>query len=289
MEDKVRERSHHRKFVVALLIAGSAISLMSCGNAPKPSGIDDEKIISRTVRDMETLKFENGNKKQLMRAPLVEEHAFARPSFEEYRQGIELIGYDSLGHPSSRVIADYALHWAEQDLWELNGNVVVEGEEGQKLYTQQLRWDVKIKKIYSHVDCRVEDGEDVLFGVGFDAADDFSRWKFLVATGTIMVNVEPTNDSTAVVPQGRNAGSGSVEDVPVADVNADSNGIARNADSTTTAVTPVKLETSAERTSSTRRLTPSERPSLSASRAKPEMLIETPETSSDVESLTPNQ
>jgi LPS export ABC transporter protein LptC len=190
-------------FPIALLIAGSAISLMSCGKPePKSSETSDEKIISRTVHDMAVLSSDNGMKRRLMLAPLMEEHAFAEPSFEEFREGMEVIGYDSLGvNPSSRVLADHALHWAERDLWQLSGNVVVEGEEGQKLYTQQLFWDVKTQKIWSNVDSKVEEAGDVLYGMGFEAMDDFSRWEFRGVDGTVGVDVEPTEptaDSMAV-------------------------------------------------------------------------------------------
>jgi hypothetical protein len=199
--------SKYMKFPIALLVAGSAISLISlagCSGTPKDTETNDEAIISRTVHDMEMLSSENGQKTQLMRASLVEEHAFARPAFAEYPRGVEAIGYDSLGqNAASRVIADYALHWTERDLWELKGNVLVEGESGEKLYTQQLFWDRKIKKIYSNVDSRVENGTDVLYITGFEAIDDLSQWTSRGLTGTVGFDVEPTEDepvadSTAV-------------------------------------------------------------------------------------------
>ncbi len=199
--------SKYLKFPIALLVAGSAISLISlagCSGGSKDAATNDEAIISRTVHDMEMLSSENGLKTQLMRASIVEEHAFARPAFAEYPRGVEAIGYDSLGiNPSSRVIADYALHWTERDLWELKGNVLVEGESGEKLYTQQLFWDRKIKKIYSNVDSRVENGGDVLYGTGFEAIDDFSQWTFRGLTGTVGFDMEsdgnePAADSTSM-------------------------------------------------------------------------------------------
>ncbi len=192
------ETRRHNGLTVALLAVGSAISLLSCETTPKAPDLADEKIVSRTVKDMESLQSENGVKKQLMRAPLREEYEYANPAYEEYTRGIEAIGFDSLGMPASKVVADYALHWIERDLWELNGNVVVEGEDGQRLYTQQLRWDRKIKKIYSNVDCKVEQQGDVLYGVGFEAADDFSKWTFLGVTGTVHVAAEPVADTTVV-------------------------------------------------------------------------------------------
>ncbi len=196
--------SKHIGFSIALLIAGSAISLISCGTRAKPSETGDEKIISRTVLDMEVLSSDNGLRRRLMRAPLMEEHAFAKPAFEEFREGMEVIGYDSLGlKPSSRVIADHALHWVARDVWQLSGNVVVEGEDGQRLYTQQLFWDVKTKKIWSNVDSKVEEDGDVLYGVGFEAMDDFSSWEFRGVDGTVRVDVEPAatpaTDSTATM------------------------------------------------------------------------------------------
>jgi hypothetical protein len=173
---------------------------MACGSEPTATEPDDEKIVSRVVRNMEYLSSLNGRKEQLLRAPIREEHAFARPAFETFPEGMEVIGYDSLGQPSSRLVADYALHWTERDLWEFNGNVVVEGEEGQKLYTQQLRWDRKIKKVYSNVDSKLEENGTPLYGTGFEAADDFSNWVFRGVTGTVTVEVKPTADSTAVNP-----------------------------------------------------------------------------------------
>jgi hypothetical protein len=149
---------------------------------------------------METISSENGVKKQMMRAPLREEYAYAKPAYDEFTKGVEYTAYDSIGRPSSSVVADYALYWRERELWELNGNVIVEGDEGQKLYTQQLRWDRKIKKFYSNVDCKIEDGGDVLYVVGFEAAEDFSWWTAPGVTGTVNVSVEPTADSTAVTP-----------------------------------------------------------------------------------------
>ncbi len=189
------------RVMIALLVVGSAISLMSlssCGGKKKGEPVNDENLISRTVDNMELLTTENGKTTNLFKAPLVEDHAFAKAAFQEYRRGIEVIGYDSLEQEASHVQADYALHWTERDLWELKGNVVVTGEDGRKLTTQQLMWDIKLKKIYSNVDSKVEEGEDVFIGEGFEAADDFSQWTFRRLKGRVSVDVEPTADSTAV-------------------------------------------------------------------------------------------
>ncbi len=188
------------RVMIALLITGSAISLMlpSCGGNKKAPPMNDESLIARTVDSMEWLTTKNGKTTNLFKALLMEDHAFAKAAFQEYRKGIEVIGYDSLEQESSYVVADYALHWTERDLWELKGNVLVTGEDGRRLTTQQLMWDVKLKKIYSNVDSRVEEGENVFFPEGFEAVDDFSSWTFRRLKGRVSVDTAPTADSTTV-------------------------------------------------------------------------------------------
>ncbi len=174
---------------------GSAISLLSCEGDKSAADEEqtDEALVTRRVDSMRIVSSENGRLLNSMSAPLMEDHAFARPPFQEYRQGIEFVGYnDSTGVESSRVVADYALYWSDRDRWELKGNVLVTGEQNRRLYTQQLTWDRKIHKIYSNVDSKVEEGTDVFIGEGFEAEDDFSRWTFRRLTGTVSVDTAPT-------------------------------------------------------------------------------------------------
>ncbi len=179
-----------------LAAAGGAIlllGLVGCGRGATGGGeTNDEALISRRVDSMMVIASDNGKPVNLLIAPLMEDHAYAKAAFEEFRQGIEFVGYnDSTGLEASRVVADYALHWTARDMWELRGNVVVTGEEGQRLYTQQLYWDRKIHKIYSNVDSKVEEGPDVFIGEGFEAEDDFSRWTFRRLTGRVSVDTAP--------------------------------------------------------------------------------------------------
>ncbi len=177
---------------------GSAILLFSCAEQKQAEPINEDTLISRTVDSMEIVSTKNGKKVNLFTAPIMEEYEFARVPFREYRQGIEVIAYnDSTGLETSHIVADYALNWIERDLWELKGNVVAVSEDGRKLFSQQLTWDKKTKKIYSNVDSKVEEGEDVFVGEGFEADEDFNRWTFRRLKGRVSVDVEPTQQEQA--------------------------------------------------------------------------------------------
>lgn len=191
------------RFWAALLVMGSAVSLLSCGG--KGDGVvdrnKDEALVTRSIDSIRRVTTDNGRVTNVFITPLMEEHALATPSFSEYVRGIEVIGYnDSTGVENSRVVADYALHWAERDLWELKGNVMVSGDEGRQLFTQQLNWDMRTGKIYSNVDSRVQEGNDVFIGQGFEAEDDFSSWRFRRLTGTVSVDTTPSAAAEPVLP-----------------------------------------------------------------------------------------
>jgi LPS export ABC transporter protein LptC len=192
---------------MALSIAGSAVLLLSCDGEQKVEPLDEETLISRVLDSMSVTTTQNGKKTNVFNTPKLEAYEFATVPFTEYRKGIEVIAYDdSTGMETMHVTSDYALHWTERDLWELKGNVVVVGD-GRTLRSQQLMWDRKTHQIYSNVDSRVEQGEDIFLGEGFEAKDDFSRWTFRRIDGDARFNVEPTRPEPTV-------DSVSVSDVP---------------------------------------------------------------------------
>ncbi len=88
----------------------------------------------------------------------------------------------------------------------------VEKRTAKKLYTQQLFWNARTKKIYSNVDSKIvqNDGRDVFIGEGFESDEGSSRTGASAAMkGRMEVEVKPNeSDSTAVAePAGRTSDS----------------------------------------------------------------------------------
>lgn len=176
--------------------------LSACSTASKEAENNDAAIVTRTVRNMEMLESKNGKSERIMRAPLMEDHAFADPAYTEYTRGVEMVGFDSLGvNPASNILADYAIFWSAGELWELKGNVLAEGEDDRRLYTQQLFYNARTGKVWSNVDCKFEMGEDVFLGVGFDAQVDLSYAAIRNMTGYTYVEVG-SEDGTALDEEG---------------------------------------------------------------------------------------
>lgn len=173
--------------MVASLVGG-AILLFSCKAQPKSSGVNLETMITQQSDTLTMIYTKNGQKDYRFTTPLMERYEFARDPYMEFRYGIEIITFDSLGNEASQLLADYAIYYEKRELWEARGNVRGRGEDGRRLYTQQIFWDEKTDKVYSNVDTKVVDGDDVFVGEGFESDSEFKDWVFRESEGRMWVD-----------------------------------------------------------------------------------------------------
>lgn len=186
---------------VALLFAGSAILLWSCGDNAQPTGDEEanETLMTTQADSLTIIISEAGKKSYRFTTPLLEDYDQAKEPYTEYRKGvfIETFKSDSTQAVESSLVADYAIQFKKQDLWEAKGNVVAINAEGQKLETQQLFWNRVTHKIYSNIDSKITTAEgDVIIGTGFESDESFEVWEFRKPRGRVAVEVDPETTGT---------------------------------------------------------------------------------------------
>lgn len=179
------------KYIVALLITGSATLLFSCKQAPVSETYNPETLVTMHSDTLTMITRENGMKKMLMRTPLMERYELAREPYTEFRQGVYVENYkDSAEIMQSTLRADYAINYEKRKLWMATGNVVATGEDGRTLYTEQLFWDEKTGRVYSNVASKVVEKDYVIYGEGFESDDKFENWLFKNYTGRVAIDLE---------------------------------------------------------------------------------------------------
>ena len=147
-------------------------------------------MLTQQCDTMRLVNSVNGRKTYYLYTPLMERYELAQDPYMEFRYGLEITNYDTLGMPASKLVTDYAIYYENRELWEARGNVVASSQDGKKLYTQQLFWDQKTDRVYSNVDSRVVDGEDEFIGDGFESDSKFTKWEFRNPVGRVMVNMD---------------------------------------------------------------------------------------------------
>ncbi len=171
--------------------------LFSCSGRQATGELNMEAMITQQSDSLTMVFSTNGEKEYRFWTPLMERYEFAKDPYMEFRYGINIITYDSLGGEASRLRADYAIFYEKRELWETRGNVVGESADGRELHTQQLFWNQKIDKVYSNVDSRIVDGYDEFVGEGFESDSEFKEWIFKESEGRMWVESDDEGGSSS--------------------------------------------------------------------------------------------
>ena len=176
--------------MLALLILGSATLLYSCGTKSAPVEYDVESLMTELSHNRTITMTENGKRSYTFSAPLIEGYSLAKNPYQEFPEGVKMITYtsDSLSLQSAIITANYAIYYDKQKLWEAKGQVVIikkNRKDGDttvvnltEVYTEQLFWDARTKKVYSNVDTKVLQADGWHSGVGFEADEDLKNIHF---------------------------------------------------------------------------------------------------------------
>jgi len=173
--------------------------LYSCERTAAPDPAVEELRMTEYFEDLSTVNSQNGRRSYHFETPLMEGYSQAREPYREFRKGVKITTYkdDSLSTVDAVLTANYAIYYEKRQLWEAKGDVVVEKSDGKTLYTQQLFWNARTKKIYSNVDSKIvqKGGTDVFIGEGFESDEEFRDWRFRRMKGRMEVDVAPADDS----------------------------------------------------------------------------------------------
>ncbi len=180
------------KSISAFLIAGM---LFACENKIEDVELFSNKgvIAMETGDDVEILFSENGVIRVKMIVKRLERYGGERP-YIDMKNGVQLFFYDSTGNISSTLQSKKATNYINEDRLEASENVIVTNSEGQKIETEYLVWEAdnkdSEKKIWSDKFVTITTKDEILMGEGFEARQDFSKYKIKKLKGTVNIKDE---------------------------------------------------------------------------------------------------
>jgi LPS export ABC transporter protein LptC len=139
------------------------------------------------VENIESIFSEEGKIKRRLTAPLLYQYTTADQPYTEFPEGVKLNLYNANQQPRITAIADYAIWWRKNRLFEARGNVVLTNDKGQRLMTELLFGNEKEKKIYSNklVTIIDEEGNPLKGQGGFESNFNFTVYTFHDVSGII--------------------------------------------------------------------------------------------------------
>ncbi|TAH42833.1 MAG: LPS export ABC transporter periplasmic protein LptC [Bacteroidetes bacterium] len=120
-------------------------------------------------------------------APLMERFESENPYFE-MTKGLRATFFDDQLNVKSRMDADYGIRYEKEQKMEARKNVVVVNEKGEQLNTEHLVWDEKREKLTSDEFVKITTKDEIIYGNGFEANQNFSKYKIFNVKGTFPIN-----------------------------------------------------------------------------------------------------
>jgi hypothetical protein len=122
---------------------------------------------------------------------MMEGYGLARDPYREFRKGIKITLFDSdTGAESASLVANYAIFYEDRKLWEVKGDVVATNSDGRQLFTSQLFWNQATHRVYSNVDSKLVDGDEVHHCEGFESDEQMKDWTYRKLKGVTYVDDE---------------------------------------------------------------------------------------------------
>lgn len=165
-----------------------SLAFISCENSQEEvkrvTQVNTEPL--ERIKGLETFYSDSGFVKvRVMAAELVKKTHPAPVT--ELPKGVNIDFYDQNMEVDARLTSRYAIHHENERKWEAKNDVVVVNQKGEQLNTELLIWDERAEKLISNEQVKITTREEIIYGRGFEANQDFSRYKIFNVSGRITV------------------------------------------------------------------------------------------------------
>lgn len=168
------------------LLIAAILFLTACVNNPKEVNSLTEKDTGplQQAYNIEMFYSDSARLKARLVSPLLEKYGGQKP-YVLFPSGVKAYFYDADRKVNSWLTSKYAISYEVEKRMEARKDVEVMNNKGEKLNTEHLVWDQNQQKLYSDVFVRITTKEEVIYGDGFEANQDFTKYKIKKIKGTI--------------------------------------------------------------------------------------------------------
>ena len=175
----------------------TVILLTSCENdieKVRLLGIHEQSAVE-SGKNIKILYSDSAKVQVEVTAPVMNHYSVENP-YLEMPKGLKAVFYDDKLNVKSRLSADYGIRYERDQKMEARKNVVVINEKGEQLNTEHLVWDEKREKLLSDEFVKITRKDEIIYGTGFEANQDFTKYKIFNIKGTISVNKEKNDKNS---------------------------------------------------------------------------------------------
>ncbi|MCU0429430.1 MAG: LPS export ABC transporter periplasmic protein LptC [Cytophagaceae bacterium] len=129
----------------------------------------DSSVVRVRMFGPKQLEFENGDR--------------------DFPKGVRVEFFGERGDSSSVLTANHAHYFKDQHMYKVTGNVIIRSiGESKTMKTEELFWKPGSKRVYTEKSLTITTPDKILLGEGLDASEDFTYYRILKPTGSILLN-----------------------------------------------------------------------------------------------------
>jgi LPS export ABC transporter protein LptC len=187
-------KSNHYKYFFVVLAVLTATFFQSCENdvavvntitsaTKKEAPIESSKNVTFYYSDSARIR-------SCLKSPQIDHYLGKKPYYEMVK-GLDVVFYDQNRKEQTKLTANYGIGYDngenenKMSVMEAKGNVIVINEKGDKLNTEHLVWNSQTKKIYTNEFVKITTKDEVIWGNGLEANEDFSEYEIKQVKGQI--------------------------------------------------------------------------------------------------------
>ncbi|RMG78797.1 MAG: LPS export ABC transporter periplasmic protein LptC, partial [Bacteroidetes bacterium] len=166
-------------FIKSIAVIFAAMLFCSCENdmAEVNELTRQDSLPAQSSRNIEIYYSTEAQTKVKITAPLLQQYYSDKGSIDVFPEGIKIMVYNDSGKVASQLIAKYAYNDTRNEYIEVKNNVYVVNKNGDQLQTEYLVWNKKDKKIKTQEFVKITTSEEVIYGEGLEANEDFTQYK----------------------------------------------------------------------------------------------------------------
>ncbi|MEA3444875.1 MAG: LPS export ABC transporter periplasmic protein LptC [Bacteroidota bacterium] len=174
------------KSIVASILLGASM-FFACTNDINQINfpVDLTTLPIQSAKNIEILYSDSAILKLKIVAPKLERYTNTEEPYIEFVNGIEVFFYDKEKNIVSSLKANYAIFDEKSETWEAKEDVEVINKKGEVINTELLIWDRKEETLSSDKFVKITTKDEILYGQGFDADQNFNNYTIHNPTGTI--------------------------------------------------------------------------------------------------------
>ncbi len=161
----------------------------SCTNKLEdlPPDAHELNLQNDQAEDVKIIFSEKGQVKAVLTSKLFIRNDQAKPPYADFKNGLKVEFYNTRREVESTLTARSARYFTQEDNVVVRDSVVVVNKKGEKLQTEELVWNQKMERFYSEKLVRITIGNQVSYGDGLEANQDFTWYRITRQRGTIPV------------------------------------------------------------------------------------------------------